>query len=122
MENPGENPKVQATLKSLNELRSKIETIFSKEKFHEIQSSITHSIEEKQAAVGNRIDSEMKKTLKGTMQFLNSAKSELDGIQKKILKLMGHKKKPAKKTAAKARAKKSPSKPRAKPGIKTRKA
>ncbi|NDG85854.1 MAG: hypothetical protein EBX52_12575 [Proteobacteria bacterium] len=118
MDEATQNSNHKSTLNSLNELRSKIETIFSKEKFHEIQSSISHSIEEKQAAVGNRIDAEMKKTLKGTMQFLNSAKTELDGIQKKILKLMGQKKKkPAKKPA-----KKSTSKARSKSGTKTRKA
>ncbi len=101
----------QTTLQKLNDLKAKIETIFSKDKLQEIQSTITSSLEETQEKVGSRIDSEMKKTLKGTMQFLNGAKSELEGIQKKIQKLMaGPKAKKSKKTAKKktaVRAKKS---------------
>jgi hypothetical protein len=99
MDQTTEKQKIQATLKNLNELKSKIEVIFSKDKLHEIQSTITSSIEETQAAVGSRIDAEMKKTLKGTMHLLKGAKSELDGIQKKIVKLMGGKKKSSKKAA-----------------------
>jgi phage-related protein len=110
METSTENPKIQATLKTLNDLKSKIENLLSKEKIHEIQSTISTSIEETHAAVGNRIDAEMKKTLKGTMQILNGAKSELEGIQKKILKLMGGTKKPAKKSAKKTVSRKTKSK------------
>jgi len=101
----------QSPLQKLNELKSKIETIFSKEKLQEIQSTIASSLEDTQEMVGSKIDSEMKKTLKGTMQFINGAKSELEGMQKKIKKLMGAapkaKKKPAKKAKAPARRKKT---------------
>jgi hypothetical protein len=96
-------------IQKLNELKNKIETLFSKDKLQEIQSTIASSIEETQEMVGSKIDSEMKKTLKGTMQFINGAKSELEGMQKKIKKLMGgaprksagSKKSPAKKKSAK---------------------
>jgi archaellum component FlaC len=103
-------------IQKLNELKNKIETLFSKDKIQEIQSTIASSIEETQEMVGSKIDSEMKKTLKGTMQFINGAKSELEGMQKKIKKLMGgaprksagSKKSPAKKkTAKKAKSKTS---------------
>jgi hypothetical protein len=88
-------------IQKLNELKSKIETLLSKDKLQEIQSTIASSIEETQEKVGSKIDSEMKKTLKGTMQFINGAKSELEGMQKKIKKLLGGSK-PRKKTAKKA--------------------
>ena len=99
MENTTES-KTQNRLQQINELREKIEAIFSKENLNEIQNSITASIEQTQEKVGNKIDAEVKKTLKGTMQFLNGAKGELEGIQKKILKLMGG---APKKKAAKGR-------------------
>ena len=94
----------QSPLQKLNDLKSKIETIFSKEKLQEIQSTIASSLEDTQEMVGSKIDSEMKKTLKGTMQFINGAKSELEGMQKKIKKLMGAAPKAKKKTAKKAKA------------------
>jgi archaellum component FlaC len=103
-------------IQKLNDLKAKIETLFSKDKIQEIQSTIASSIEETQEMVGSKIDSEMKKTLKGTMQFINGAKSELEGMQKKIKKLMGGaprksagaKKSPVKKkTAKKAKSKTS---------------
>jgi hypothetical protein len=88
----------------IHELKEKIEAIFSKEKLNEIQQSITASIGETQEKFGSKIDAEVKKTLKGTMQFLNGAKGELEGIQKRIRKLMGGtpKKKVAKKAAGKS--------------------
>jgi archaellum component FlaC len=94
-------------IQKLNDLKAKIETLFSKDKLQEIQSTIASSIEETQEMVGSKIDSEMKKTLKGTMQFINGAKSELEGMQKKIKKLMGGakaQKKTAKKVAKKVKA------------------
>jgi len=99
MENTTES-KTQNRLQQINELKEKIEAIFSKENLNEIQNSISASIEQTQEKVGNKIDAEVKKTLKGTMQFLNGAKGELEGIQKKILKLMGG---APKKKAAKGR-------------------
>jgi hypothetical protein len=123
MENTTES-KTHARLQQINELKEKIEAIFSKENLNEIQNSITASIEQTQEKVGNKIDAEVKKTLKGTMQFLNGAKGELEGIQKKILKLMGGapKKKSVKKAAAKGG--KKTSKKTAKPAaqVKVRKA
>lgn len=119
MENTTES-KTHARLQQINELKEKIEAIFSKENLNEIQNSITASIEQTQEKVGNKIDAEVKKTLKGTMQFLNGAKGELEGIQKKILKLMGGapKKKSVKKAAAKGG--KKTSKKTAKPAAKAK--
>jgi hypothetical protein len=122
MEHTPENQKVQATLKTLNELKEKVETLFSREKFHELQSTIASSIEETQAVVGHRIDAEMKKTLKGTVHFLNGARAELDGIQKRILKLMGGKKTAAKKVAKKPAKKAAKKAPARKVAAKARKA
>jgi hypothetical protein len=123
MENTTES-QTQSRLQQINELKDKIEAIFSKEKLNEIQNTITASIEETQEKVGSKIDAEVKKTLKGTMKFLNGAKGELEGIQKKILKLMGGapRKKAAKKATAKGGKKTSrkPGKPAAK--VKARKA
>jgi hypothetical protein len=108
----------------IHELKEKIEAIFSKEKLNEIQQSITASIGETQEKFGNKIDSEVKKTLKGTMHFLNGAKGELEGIQKKIRKLMGGA--PRRKTAKKAAnqkgktAKKPVAKSKSKPRTKAR--
>jgi hypothetical protein len=99
MENNTESRNEQIN-RQIHELKEKIEAIFSKEKLNEIQQSITASIGETQEKFGNKIDAEVKKTLKGTMQFLNGAKGELEGIQKRIRKLMGGvpRKKAAKKT------------------------
>jgi N-methylhydantoinase B/oxoprolinase/acetone carboxylase alpha subunit len=116
MDQSSEKQKLQATVKALNELKEKVEQLFSKDKLHDIQMTITTTIEETHAAVGSRIDAEMKKTLKGTMHLLKGAKSELDGIQKKIVKLMSGKKKTSKKPAKrKSPAAKAGSKPASKP-------
>ena len=100
-----------STLQKLNEIKAKIETIFSKDKIQEIHTFITSTIEEAQEKAGNRIDAEKKKTLKGTMQFIDNAKSELDVMQNKIMKLMGVKKPKAVKKTKKAPSKsKTPAK------------
>ena len=101
----------QKTLKKLNELKTKIETLFSMERIQEIQSSISHSLEETHEKVGTKIDTKVKKTLKSTMKLLNGAKSELEGIQEKIQKLMGvapaKKSKPVRKSSPKKAKKKA---------------
>jgi len=105
-ENPSRSP-----LERLSELKNKFETFLSADKLEELRHQFAETIEHAQSSLAQRVDKEVKQSLKQTSSFIESQKKELEGFQKKIntllLKFAAKKKKTAKKSAKKTTAKKA---------------
>lgn len=94
-------------LERLSELKQKFEKFVSKENLEEVRNHFTETMEHAQASLSNKVDQEVKQSLKQTSAFIETQKRELETYQKKInvlLKKFSPKKKAAKKVSSKKKA------------------